>query len=135
FTHRATSGLAFLAVVALTIWAFRATTRGSALRKAAGAAMVFMVLEALVGAWLVLAGLVADATAIAPAWVMGIHLVPTLMVVAALTLTAWFGSGAPDFRVRGQGAVGVLLWTGIVGMVLLGVSGAVTALGDTLFRV
>ena len=60
------------------------------------------------------------------------HLVNTLLLAASLTLTAWWASGGQGLRLRGQGVVGVTLLLAILGMFVLGVSGAITALGDTL---
>jgi heme A synthase len=64
---------------------------------------------------------------------MSIHLINTLLLLGIITLTAWWGQGGGALRLRGQGLVGVLLWTSIVAVMVLGVSGAITALGDTLF--
>ena len=54
FTHRLTSGLAFLLVLGMLIWALRAYPKGHRVRKASGAAMIFIISESLVGAGLVL---------------------------------------------------------------------------------
>jgi hypothetical protein len=58
---------------------------------------------------------------------------PTLLLLACLTLMAWWASGGEPVRLKGQGMRAVLLGIGLLGMLVLGVSGAVTALGDTLF--
>jgi heme A synthase len=151
FTHRVTSGLALLAVFVLLGWAFRrhaagvgARSEGGTVRRAlagpwswelrgAVVAMAFMLSEALVGAALVLLGLVAENDSVMRAVVLGIHLVNTFFLLAFLALTAWWASGGRPVRVRGQGALGVLLLGAVAGLVLLGVTGAITALGDTLF--
>jgi heme A synthase len=95
--------------------------------------MLFMVSEALVGAGLVLFGLTGDDDSVARAVVLGVHLVNTFFLLGFLALTAWFGSGGAAVRLRGQGRVGALLFGALAGTLLLGVTGAVTALGDTLF--
>lgn len=133
FTHRATSGLALLSVVALLLLARRATPPGSAPRRAATASMIFMVLEAAVGAVLVLFSLTATDTSLARAAVMGVHLVNTFLLLACLTLTALWSSGLPPARLRGQGLAPPLLLAAALGLLVLGVSGAIAALGDTLF--
>jgi heme A synthase len=61
--------------------------------------------------------------------------VNTFLLVAALTLTAWWASGGQALRWRGHGRLAAVLATGLAGVLLLGVSGAITALGDTLFPV
>ena len=133
FFHRLTSGLAFLLVVALLIWAFRAYPKRHVVRWAAGFAMFFMITESLVGAGLVLFGLVADNTSMTRALSTAVHLVNTFLLLACLTLTAWWASGGKPVRLKGREALGSLLGLGLLGMLVLGVSGAVAALGDTLF--
>jgi len=66
---------------------------------------------------------------------MALHLSNTFLLLTALTLSAWWASGREKLRFAGQGAVGVGLAIAFAAMMLLGASGAVTALGDTLFPV
>ncbi len=132
FSHRVTSGLALISVVVLLVWAFRAFPRGSVVRKGAVASLIFMVLEALIGAALVLLEYVAFNVSVGRAIWMGGHLINTFLLMAALTLTAWWAQGRPALRLRQQGTVGWTLLAAVVGMLVLGVSGAITALGDTL---
>ena len=134
FFHRVTSGLALLGAVALLVWAFRAYGQGHSVRKGAVAVMVFMVLEALLGAALVLFELVAMNTSANRAIMMALHLVNTFMLVGALTLTAWWASGGAPITLRGQGRLPWLLGLGLIGTALVGSSGAITALGDTLLQ-
>ncbi|MFN7162367.1 MAG: COX15/CtaA family protein, partial [Fimbriimonadales bacterium] len=54
FGHRVTSGLAFLMVLGMFIWAFRAYPRQHIVRLGALMSLIFMILEALIGAGLVL---------------------------------------------------------------------------------
>ncbi|HVF42135.1 MAG TPA: COX15/CtaA family protein [Pyrinomonadaceae bacterium] len=133
FAHRVTSGLAFLLVVGLVVWAFRAFGRGHAARAAAVASGVFIVTESLIGAGLVLLRLVADNASVARAGYLSVHLVNTFLLVAALALTAWCATAANASRVRLRellrGRAGAALFAALV----LGVSGAVAALGATLF--
>ena len=133
FTHRLTSGLAFLLVLAMLIWAIRRYPKGHVVRLGAGLSMVFMIIESLVGAGLVLFELVAYNTSIARAVVMAIHLVNTFLLLSALTLTAWWASGGRPLKIKGQGKLGWALGVGYVGVLILGASGGVTALGDTLY--
>ncbi|HEX9942376.1 MAG TPA: COX15/CtaA family protein [Thermoanaerobaculia bacterium] len=133
FSHRLTSGLALLLVVGLVMGAFRLRPRGHAARKTAVFSLVFMLTEAAVGAGLVLFELVADNQSMARAMFMATHLVNTFFLLAALTLAAHFASGGAPFRVRGQGAFGGGLVLGLLALLLAAVSGAIAALGDTLF--
>jgi len=64
---------------------------------------------------------------------MALHLTNTFFLLGALTLTAHWASGGARFSWRRQGSLAGVLAASMVGMVVLGSSGAVTALGDTLF--
>ncbi|HEX7314970.1 MAG TPA: COX15/CtaA family protein [Pyrinomonadaceae bacterium] len=133
FAHRATSGVAFLLVVGLCVWAFRAFRRGHAVRAAAAASGFFIVTESLIGAGLVLLRLVGGNASVARAVYLSVHLVNTFLLVAALALTAWWAARGVAERPRllefFRGRVGLAL----LGSLALGVSGAVAALGATLF--
>jgi cytochrome c oxidase assembly protein subunit 15/protoheme IX farnesyltransferase len=64
-----------------------------------------------------------------------IHLVNTLFLVGSLALTAWWSSHPQPPALRGQGGVGPALGLGLLGLLLVAASGAVTSLGDALFPV
>lgn len=132
-THRATSGVALLLVVAQLVWARRITPRGSATWLATHAAMALMLTEALVGAGLVLFEMVADNASLARAWWLAAHLLNTFLLIAALALVPWFASGARAPRLGEPSGERGLLTASLFGMLAVGMSGAVTALGDTLF--
>lgn len=131
FGHRVTSGLALPLVIVLAVWAYRVFAAGSPVRKAAVASVVFMILEAAIGAGLVLFEYVEYNPSMARAVWMAGHLVNTLFLVAALALTAWWAGGASPPR-WSMNRMSVAITASIVGMILLGAGGAVTALGDTL---
>lgn len=133
FTHRVTSGLAFLLVLGLLVWIIRRTAKGSQMRWFAWGAMIFMISESLVGAGLVLFEWVAGDTSLARVIVMGVHLTNTLLLLFTLTLTAWLASGRPALEWGRTGRVKWLLVIGFAGMLVMSAAGAVTALGDTLF--
>lgn len=132
FSHRVTSGLALLAVLALVIWGFRAYPKGSLVRAAVVWSGIIMILEALFGAALVLLEYTAFNVSVGRAIWMAIHLVNTFLLLGALALTVWWAQGGGRPQLRGQGAKGLTWWLLVAGMLLLGMSGAVTALGDTL---
>lgn len=137
-SHRVTSGIALLLVVGLVWLAFRRRPKGHAARAWAVWSLIFMVGEAAVGAGLVLFELVADNQSVARALFMGTHLLNTFLLLATLTLTARAAGGGADFSWRGIGRRADLpgppgLWLGLAGLLLAGMSGAIAALGDTLF--
>lgn len=130
FSHRLTSGVALLLVLGLLVGALRRFAKGHAARFWAWASFGFILGEAAVGAGLVLFELVADNKSMARALFMGTHLVNTFLLLAALTLTAHHGRSETG---RGHARVTPGLAAGLMGMLLVGASGAIAALGDTLF--
>lgn len=133
FTHRITSGVALLSVVVLLVWTHRFFQKKHPARLGAKLSMVFMLLEAGVGAAIVLFSLVADNASIARAMFMSVHLVNTFLLLGTLTLTAWWASGGQMVRLKVKPLITVGMIFSLVGVTLLGASGAVAALGDTLF--
>ncbi len=133
FGHRVTSGLDGLIVLGMVVWAFRAWPKRLIVRRAAAVSFIFILIEGLIGRQLVVSELVAyNDSAERASWI-AIHLVNTFLLVAALTLTAWWAGGGERLRLRSAGALSWLLGVGFFGMLLIGASGAITALGDTLF--
>lgn len=133
FTHRATSGIALVAVFALVVAVLRTRPKGDVVRVAAVAAAVFILNEALIGAILVLYEWVGDDQSTGRAISIALHLVNTFLLLGALTLTAWWlGDGRrptrplPATERRRFALVAA-------GLALVGAAGAITALGDTLF--
>jgi heme A synthase len=139
FTHRTTSGLAGIVIIILVVWAFRAFPKGHAVRRAATLSLVFVIFEGLIGAALVKLGLVATNDSVARAAAMSLHLVNTLILLAVLALTAWWATAerAGDLaaNVRRQRGLAWALAACLVGTIFLAASGAVIALGATLFPV
>ncbi len=90
FTHRITSGISFFSVVALLIWTYARTSRGHMARLAACASVVFTLVEAALGAFLVKLGLTAQSQSPLRAPYLALHLANTLLLLAAITLTAHF---------------------------------------------
>jgi heme a synthase len=129
-THRVTSGLALLGVILLVVLSFRAYPAGHLVRRASIWALAFMLVEALIGAALVLFSLVAENASLGRAFVMPAHLVSTYALTAALYLT--LDREAPSAPARVTGAWR-LFWLGALTLVVISGTGAVTALGDTLY--
>ncbi|SEJ73710.1 cytochrome c oxidase assembly protein subunit 15 [Deinococcus reticulitermitis] len=133
FSHRLTSAASGLFAIGLAALAFRVTPRGHPARFGALLSLGLIILEGLVGGVQVLLGLTADSTDPARGFVQGIHLANTFALLGALLLTALWAGGGPRLRLRGQGRVGSLSFIGLGLLLLLGMAGAVTALGDLLF--
>ena len=135
FSHRLSSGIALLLLIGLVVWAFRAYERRHPVRLLAALSMFFILTEALVGAGLVLFEYVAQNKSVARAYWMGGHLLNTFILVAFLSLTAWVATTGERLKLAHQGKIKLLCIVTIVGTLILGVSGAITALGATLFPV
>lgn len=137
FTHRVTSGMCGIFGLVLLGWAW-AKHRGSRVFYGALLTLIFIVIEALIGAGIVLRELVENNDSVARAIVISLHLVNTLILMAAASLTAWWaGDGHTRITIppRAKTVSAVLLGIGIVLLIATSMSGAVTALGDTLFPV
>ncbi len=128
FAHRSMTGIDAALIVYLVVWAFRAFDRGHAVRLGAALSAVFLVTEALIGAALVKFGLVVNDASPARAAVLSLHLTNTLALLACLTLTAWW---AAHTRARLSGPA----WASLAAFVVLGITGALAALADTLYPV
>lgn len=135
FTHRASSGLALIGVVGLIVWAYRAFPRKHPVRMGATLAVVFMLTEALLGAALVLLEHVAQNKSAGRGISISLHLVNTLTLLAVLALTGWWAGGRPGLDVQRWRRLAWLLIGALTGFAVLGISGAIAALGDTLFPV
>lgn len=133
YTHRMSVGLGIFLVIGMFVWAFRAFPKGHLARTGVKLILLFTFSEALIGAGLVLFKLVEHNASVYRAIAMSAHLVNTFLLLTALTLTALWSSGVPAIRLKGQGAVAWALGLGLLASLTLGVSGAVTALGDTLY--
>ena len=133
FSHRLTSGLAFIAVLILVIWTFRKFPKGTVLRKTSLIAFIFIITEALVGAGLVLTGNTAETlTDARPFWMIG-HLTNTFILLAFLSLTAWFASGGKRLNFYAERKAISILIVSIVGIFFVGMTGSVAALSSMLF--
>ncbi|HEY4606031.1 MAG TPA: COX15/CtaA family protein, partial [Acidimicrobiia bacterium] len=133
YAHRVASGVALALVAVLLVWVWRQIPPGMPARTGAVLAMISIVGEALIGAMIVLAEWVAEDASPARVVAVPLHLVNTLFLLAALTLTAFWLSGGRPLFLRARSVERRWVMAGGVALVLLTASGAVTALADTLF--
>src|SRR3954452_12721405 len=98
FSHRITSSLAGILLIVLLAWAYRRwrsekTQQSSLVLRTAFCSFLFVVIEGLLGAGLVLTGNTAEnLSPERPLWMAG-HLINTFILLAFLTLTARYASG------------------------------------------
>ena len=134
FTHRITSGISFFSAVGLLVWTFAGTVRGHLARAAAVATVAFTLIEAILGAFLVKLGLTAQSQSPLRAPYLALHLTNTLLLLAALTLTAHLLSRKNGYlrsTIRLVAPLGAV--ASVVVVLIVGVTGSLAALGDTLF--
>jgi heme A synthase len=132
-SHRLSSGLALVLTIGLLVWARSEYPIGHRVRLGATATVTFMASEAAIGAGLVLLKLVAHNASIERAVGTSLHLVNTFLLLATTSLTAWWASGGAPVTLRRRGLVTPLLSLSLLATLLVATSGALTALGDTLF--
>jgi heme a synthase len=137
FAHRSMTGISTFLVIALVIWTFLAASRGHRARRAAIASAILLVTEALLGAVLVLGGYVGHNISTARVLVQSIHFTNTMLFLGSLALTAWWLNDrhGQDQRVsftRGRTAFWPA-WVALAATIVVGATGSVAALADTLF--
>lgn len=136
FTHRFTSGILLLLMVAWVVSVFRTFAKGHPARVTVVWSAVFLVIEALLGAGLVIFEMVADNPSVARGWWMAAHLANTFILIGWMVLTVWFGWRHDVLRPRVDRAQRMVAGKFVAALLLLilsGSSGAVAALGNTLF--
>ena len=134
FVHRQTVTVSVLTLIALVAWTFRSTLKGHAARVFAVLSALLLVNEAFLGALLVKLGYVTNNQSIGRVIVLSIHLSNTLLMLGAMTMTAHLlGTGQQWRLLRARGTDKALALTGLLATLVVGVSGSLAALGDTLF--
>lgn len=133
-SHRLMTGLLGFVLIGLFVLVRRDFAKEHRLRRAVFAAGVLLVIESLLGASLVLFGWVEFDASIARLIVVPLHLVNTFLLVGAITLVAFFASGGRGFRIDVLGQRDQLVLFGLGIVLLIGASGALNALADTLIQ-
>lgn len=133
FSHRVMSGIALISILILLIWGLSIFPKGHHQRIGIFGAALFIILEALLGAGLVLFQLVGTNSSIFRAAAVASHLVNTFLLLGILSLNAYWASGGNRFILSRQKKERNYLLLALVGILFIGISGAITALGDTLF--
>ncbi len=131
YAHRLSTSVDTFLVIGLCIWAFLAFPKKHAARLYSILSLFFLLIEALLGAGLVLFRLVANDLSAGRPWYLGAHLTNTLLLLAVLTATAFSAQkGVADLRLK---AIPGQVWGALAVSMLVGVTGVIAALGDMLF--
>jgi heme A synthase len=126
FTHRLTSGLSGIFAIILVFWSKRVSRK---VLQASLVTFLFLLIEALIGAVLVKRELVAGDASLSRAVVIALHLANTMALMACAATVAWWARERPGASPGAR----IILVAAILMLVLTNMTGAVTALGDTLF--
>jgi heme a synthase len=136
FAHRQSTTVASCLMAVLAVWTFRVTPKGHRARKAAIWTCFLLVVEALLGAALVLRHWVENNDSTGRVIAQAVHFTNTLLLMAALSLTAWFLTNPKPDRTPAPApptshkAIALLA---ILSTIVVGATGALAALADTLF--
>jgi heme a synthase len=132
--HRMSSGITVPLVLLLLVWTWRSTVSDHIARVWAIAATVLTLNEGLLGALLVVLRLTADNRSPARAVYLSLHLANTLLLLGALALAAHFVSRGEAYQWSEVHFTQMpLAVTGLVVTLLVGATGTLAALSDTLF--
>ncbi len=131
YLHRSLSGIITWLVAGLIAWTFLARPRGHRARHAVVWTGALLLTEALLGAVLVKGGYVEANASVARVIVQGVHFSNTLLLLAAMTISWWWlgtrEAVALDRRSR------TIAWISLATTLIVGATGAIAALADTLF--
>lgn len=131
-THRGTQGIAAILVFALTWWVFRVHATGHPARRAAAASSLLVVVVTLLGAGQGMLGWTGDDASWGRVLAPALQLATAHFLLAALVLTAWRLGGGAGNRWLAEGVDGALVVTTLAMTGVVALTGAITALGDTL---
>lgn len=135
FGHRLLS----LVVLGFGLWlltrAYRARRLRPGLWYATLGALAFFVLQSLVGAYTVLAGLTGDNDSMLRGVILPIHLINSFSMLGALTLAILYARERTPgaLAIARYPAVAIVVGLGLLGMYLLTFTGGIAALGNTIF--
>jgi len=131
FVHRQLTTVCVMIVVALITLTFRRQPKGHEARRAAVWSGILLLTEGALGAILVKGGYVESNASNMRVLVQCIHFTNTMLLMAALTLAWWWSrERAP---IVAQPKAVSLAWLALAATVVVGATGSVAALADTLF--
>jgi cytochrome c oxidase assembly protein subunit 15 len=132
FTHRSMSGICTALVAALIAWTFKVRASGDRARTAVVWCGILLITEAFLGAVLVKGGYVESNASNMRVFMQCIHFTNTMLLLAALALTWWWLGDRTPIPPQPAKTRGVA-WIALAMTVVVGATGSVAALADTLF--
>ena len=136
FTHRFSSGVSLTLVLCGWLISRKLGEKKSPIRRVANLTLIAIILEALLGAGLVLFKLVEFDQSIARAISISLHLLNTLFLLASLVSLSFLSMDESAYATNDRDLVpkNRLFRATLLVFLFLGISGAIAALGDTLFK-
>jgi cytochrome c oxidase assembly protein subunit 15 len=137
YTHRSMTGVCTALVAILIGWTFLARERGDRARRAVVWSGILLITEALLGALLVKGGYVENNASDMRVLMQCIHFTNTMLLLAAISLSWWWlRERAQPVNLRPQARPATSLaaaWLALGATIVVGGTGSVAALADTLF--
>lgn len=124
--HRVTSGLSLLLVVVLWFVSLKIYPKKHLIRKCSTAALILIIIEALIGAALVLASLTGSDSSTLRTLVLSLHLLNSLVLVGSLVF-CWQGALTSQIQIQKPVFYFFLLFP------VLALTGSLASLSNTLF--
>ena len=132
FTHRSMSGICTALVAGLIAWTFAIRPRGHRSRRAVVWCGVLLITEALLGAVLVKGGYVEANASNMRVVMQCVHFTNTMLLLAALSVSWWWLGERQIISLSGA-KPHAIAWTTLAVTIVVGATGSVAALADTLF--
>jgi heme A synthase len=133
YTHRLTSGIFGITVLAQWLVGLKDYPKNHPFRISTHFVLFLTIVEALLGAFLVKKGLVVDNDSLLRAVVIGLHLVNTFLLLMSLTCSEYFHQFSAYQKRKGEKQELIWVIIGLISFALIGSTGAIAALGNTLF--
>jgi cytochrome c oxidase assembly protein subunit 15 len=134
FMHRVTSAVSLILVFFLVVWCWRQTSKDDWPRYSSVCALFLLLNEALLGALLVLSDRVGLAPTAAHAFILCLHFGNTLLLLAALALTArWLSNREQRFVVVAEPHEQIAIALGLISIMVIGMTGSLASFSDTVF--
>lgn len=131
-SHRISSGLVLPLVLFMLFKIRQAFPKGSQARTWAAWSVVLTLAEGAFGAWLVKKGYTAHSDSVRRTFAAGVHLLTTFALLASLCFTVLSTHYNLKMRLKGQFNVAALLGLTWLSSMVLGITGAISALGTML---
>jgi len=133
YTHRSMTGLCTTLVAILIGWTFLTRPSGDRSRRAVVWSGILLITEALLGAILVKGGYVENNASDMRVVMQCIHFTNTMLLLAAITITWWWLRDRPQQSTSFTPQTRLAAWLAFAATLIVGATGSVAALADTLF--